>query len=181
LEADATATRQSAGKKRGDQRLDRIGRYLAGPVVSSAAVLLAVVLAQPSVAEAAEQFAVATAEAGPANSVRVNGHTSSDELPVSAGVALTAVGRVRGGGVLALAADGSVYTLEGARFRGSLNGLLGDAEAVGIAPAAQGHGYWILADDGRVVALGRAKDHGDVAVPEGARAVGIAPTRSGGG
>ncbi|MHB8190377.1 MAG: CAP domain-containing protein [Ferrimicrobium sp.] len=105
-----------------------------------------------------------------------------------------------GPGYWLVAKDGGVFNFGGAPFLGStysfgITGLTGshplNAPIVGIAPTANGQGYWLVAKDGGVFNFGNASFHGSTYSfgitglggphPLNAPIVGIAPTANGQG
>jgi len=111
-----------------------------------------------------------------------------------------AVANPTGQGYWTVAADGTVTSVDGAPFLGDtytygITGLSGphplNAPIVGMAPTANGQGYWLVAADGGVFNFGNATFHGSVYTygitglsgphPLNAPIVAIVPSPSGGG
>jgi len=66
------------------------------------------------------------------------------------------------GGVFVAAADGGVFALNGAQFRGSLGNISLAAPVVAIASTPSGNGYWMAAADGGLFAFGDAGFYGSL-------------------
>jgi hypothetical protein len=75
------------------------------------------------------------------------------------------------------AADGGVFTFQGAPFFGSLGGVRLNAPVVGIDAAGNGSGYWLVAADGGVFTFGSAGFYGSMGGQHlNAPIVGLVPT-----
>jgi hypothetical protein len=86
------------------------------------------------------------------------------------------------GGLYVAAADGCVFAVDGARFRGSLGGLDLAAPVVAMALTPSGDGYWLFAADGGVFTFGDAGFFGSLGAFQLANPiVDAAPTVSGNG
>jgi len=83
--------------------------------------------------------------------------------PASPIVGIVGVGT---NGYVLAAANGGVFAYGGARFHGSVPGVLGHkklaAPIVGIAATAGEHGYWMAGADGSIFSFGNAHYHGTV-------------------
>jgi len=100
--------------------------------------------------------------------------------PAAASVRLARV--LPAGGMWLLGADGGVFTLAGAPFKGSLADARLNAPVVSLAATPSGHGYWIVASDGGIFTFGDAHFYGSTgALRLNQPIVGMAPTRSGHG
>jgi hypothetical protein len=78
-------------------------------------------------------------------------------------------------------ADGSVYALKGAPFKGNARGRI-FGRVVGIAPTHSGGGYYLLDAAGRIFPFGDATSHGSMAGRAlNAPIIALAPTPSGRG
>ncbi|MGH9180152.1 MAG: hypothetical protein ACRDY5_00320 [Acidimicrobiales bacterium] len=86
------------------------------------------------------------------------------------------------GGQWLVAADGGVFALGTAPFRGSAGALRLDRPIVGAAATVAGSGYWLVASDGGIVAFGDARFFGSTGGLRLNRPiVGMASTPSGAG
>jgi hypothetical protein len=75
------------------------------------------------------------------------------------------------------AADGGVFTFQGAPFFGSLGGVRLNAPVVGIVASGSGSGYWLVAADGGVFTFGSAGFYGSMGGQHlNAPIVGLVPT-----
>ena len=84
------------------------------------------------------------------------------------------------GGLWLVAADGGVFTLDGAGFYGSMGAASLYAPVVGMAATPDGHGYWLVALDGGVFTFGDAKFYGSMGgKPLAQPVVGMAATPDG--
>ena len=61
-----------------------------------------------------------------------------------------------------MAADGGIFAFGDARFYGSMGGTPLVAPVTGMAPTADGHGYWMVAADGGIFAFGDAPFFGSM-------------------
>ena len=87
-----------------------------------------------------------------------------------------------GNGYWLVAADGGVFTFDGASFFGSAADLRLNKPIVGIASTPSGQGYWLVGADGGVFSFGDAQFFGSaVNVRLNDPIVGMAPTPSGHG
>ena len=66
------------------------------------------------------------------------------------------------GGLYVAAADGGVFAIDGARFRGSLGGIDLAAPVVAMALTPSGAGYWLFGADGGVFTFGDAEFFGSL-------------------
>ena len=81
-----------------------------------------------------------------------------------------------------MAADGGIFAFGDARFHGSTGAIHLDRPVVGMAPTADGGGYWLVAADGGVFTFGDATFHGlGRGTTAGQNAVAVLPTADGGG
>jgi peptidoglycan/xylan/chitin deacetylase (PgdA/CDA1 family) len=102
---------------------------------------------------------------------------------VTSNVPLVAVGRpVSGPGYWLAAADGGVFSFDGAGFFGSMGNKPLAKPIVGMAATADGKGYWLVASDGGIFSFGDARFFGSMGnKPLAKPIVGMAATADGQG
>ncbi|MGH9157326.1 MAG: hypothetical protein ACRD1K_16145 [Acidimicrobiales bacterium] len=95
---------------------------------------------------------------------------------------LSKPGAVAGSGYWLAGADGGVFALGNAPFRGSAGALALTRPIVGITATPSGKGYWLVASDGGVFAYGDAQFKGSTGGRQlNSPIVGLAPTPTGAG
>ena len=159
---------------RASRRIRRAGTILIPPALGTLAVVPSVGTAAP--AAAAPVFAAASASV-PAIA------TVPDAASIGVALQQPIVGAARsGGGFVLAAADGGVFALSGAAFRGSMGGHRLNRPIVGVATTPSGNGYWLVAADGGVFSFGDAAFYGSMGNRRlNSPIVGIAATPSGRG
>jgi hypothetical protein len=87
-------------------------------------------------------------------------------FPVNPASPIVGIVGVGTNGYVVVAANGGVFAYGGARFHGSVPGILGAkklaAPIVGIGATPGEHGYWLAGADGSIFSFGNAKYHGTV-------------------
>ena len=142
-------------------------------LASAAAVLVAVVIAEPRVRADALQLnqpivAIASSSSGSWLAASDGGvfavgnvafHGSAGALRLNrpiVGIAATPTGN----GYWLAASDGGIFSFGDARFHGSTGALRLNRPIVGIAATPTGNGYWLAASDGGIFSFGDARFHG---------------------